>query len=121
MIIRTGIDLIEIARIEEVIKRHGTRYLERIYTATEIEQSGNKTESLAGRFAAKEACAKAIGTGIGIIGWKDVEIMVDEQNAPTLKLYGEAAKKAKELGLKTWSVSISHNLSNAVAIVVVIG
>jgi holo-[acyl-carrier protein] synthase len=121
MILRTGVDLIEIARIEEVINRHGKHYLERIYTAAELEQFGKQTESLAGRFAAKEACAKAIGSGIGDVSWKEIEILGDEQNAPTLKLYGVAEQKAKELGLSIWSVSISHSQSHAVAFVVALG
>ena len=121
MILRTGVDLIEIARIEEVINRHGRHYLERIYTPAELEQSGKQTESLAGRFAAKEACAKAIGSGIGDVSWKDIEILGDEQNAPTLKLYGVAEQKAKALGLSTWSVSISHSQSHAIAIVIALG
>src|SRR5260221_4523744 len=65
MKLATGVDLIEIARIEEVIARHGKRYLERIYTSAELAQCGKRTESLAGRFAAKEATAKALGCGIG--------------------------------------------------------
>ena len=121
MILRTGVDLIEIARIEEVIKRHGKHYLERIYTSAELEQSGQQTESLAGRFAAKEAFAKALGTGIGVVAWNEIEILGDEQNAPALKLYGAAEQKAKELGLSTWSVSISHSQSHAVAFVVALG
>ena len=121
MILRTGVDLIEISRIEEVINRHGKHYLERIYTPAELEQSGKQTESLAGRFAAKEAFAKALGTGIGEVAWKEIEILGDEQNAPTLKLYGAAEQKARELGLSTWSVSISHGQSLAVAFVVALG
>lgn len=121
MILRTGVDLIEIARIEEVVKRHGKRYLERIYTSVELEQCGQKTESLAGRFAAKEAFAKVLGTGIGVVAWNEIEILGDEQNAPALKLYGAAEQKAKELGLSIWSVSISHSQSYAVAFVVALG
>ena len=121
MQLRTGVDLIEVARIEEVVSRHGRRYLERIYTRAELEQAEKQIESLAGRFAAKEAVAKALGTGIGEIGWKEIEILGDEQRAPTLKLHGAAASKAKELGLTEWSVSISHSLSHAVAIAVALG
>ncbi len=121
MILRTGVDLIEIARIEEVIARHGKHYLERVYTSLELEQCGKRTESLAGRFAAKEAVAKALGTGIGDVAWKEIEILGDEQNAPTLTLRGAAEKKAKELGLITWSVSISHSQSHTVAMAVAIG
>lgn len=121
MILRTGVDLIEIARIEEVISRHGQHYLERIYTPAELEYCGKRAESLAGRFAAKEAVAKALGCGIGDVAWKEIEILGDEQNAPVLNLSGEAEKKAKELGLENWSVSISHSQSHSVAMVVAIG
>jgi holo-[acyl-carrier protein] synthase len=121
MKLATGVDLIEIARIEEVISRHGKHYLERIYTSNELEQCGKRTESLAGRFAAKEAVVKALGCGIGDVAWKEVEILGDEQNAPGLTLHGAAGQKATELGLLTWSVSISHSQSHCVAFVVAIG
>jgi holo-[acyl-carrier protein] synthase len=121
MILRTGVDLIEISRIEEVISRHGKHYLERIYTPAELEYCGKRVESLAGRFAAKEAVVKALGSGIGDVTWKEIEILGDEQNAPVLILSGEAEKMAKELGLSNWSVSISHSQSHSVAMVVAIG
>jgi holo-[acyl-carrier protein] synthase len=121
MILRTGVDLIEISRVSEVIARHGKHYLERIYTFAELEQCGKNVESLAGRFAAKEAVAKALGTGIGDVTWKEIEILGDESNAPMLHLYGMAAQTAKQLGLTEWSVSISHNQSHAVAFTVAIG
>lgn len=121
MKLATGVDLIEIARIEEVIARHGKHYLERIYTPAELAQCGRRVESLAGRFAAKEAVAKALGCGIGDVGWKEIEVLGDEQNAPQLTLHGEALKKANALGLSTWSVSISHSQSHSVALVVAIG
>jgi len=121
MILRTGIDLIEISRIEEVIARHGNHYLERIYTPAELRYCGKRAESLAGRFAAKEAVAKALGCGIGDINWKEIEVLGDEQNAPVLNLNGRAEQKAKELGLSIWSVSISHSQSHSVAVAVAIG
>jgi holo-[acyl-carrier protein] synthase len=121
MNLRTGVDLIEILRIEEVISRHGRHYLERIYTPAELALCGKRVESLAGRFAAKEAVAKALGCGIGDVTWKDIEILGDDQNAPSLTLHGVAAQKAAELGLTTWSVSISHSQSHAIAFVAVIG
>ena len=121
MKLATGVDLIEIARIEEVVSRHGKHYLERIYTPAELEHCGRRAESLAGRFAAKEAVAKALGCGIGDVQWKEIEVLGDEQNAPILTLYGMAEQKAKELGLETWSVSISHSQSHSVALVVAIG
>ena len=121
MNLRTGVDLIEISRIEEVVSRHGKHYLERIYTSAELELCGKRVESLAGRFAAKEAVVKALGSGIGEITWKEVEILGDEQNAPVLHLYGKAAQKAEALGLTSWSVSLSHSQSYVVAFVVAIG
>lgn len=117
----TGVDLIEISRIEEVVKRHGRHYLERIYTLAELELCGKRVESLAGRFAAKEAVAKALGCGIGDISWQEIEILGDEQNAPVLHLHGMAAEKANELGLANWSISLSHSQSHAIAFVVAIG
>lgn len=121
MKLATGVDLIEISRIEEVIARHGRHYLERIYTTAELEQCGKRAESLAGRFAAKEAVAKALGSGIGEVTWKEIEILGDDQNAPLLRLHGSAERKAKELGLTAWSVSISHSQSHSVALAVAIG
>jgi len=121
MVLRTGVDLIEISRIEEVVSRHGKHYLERIYTPAELEQCGKRTESLAGRFAAKEAVAKALGSGIGDVSWKEIEVLGDEQNAPVLILHGAAEQMAKGIGLTTWSVSISHSQSHSVALVVMIG
>jgi holo-[acyl-carrier protein] synthase len=121
MILRTGVDLIEIARIEEVVSRHGKHYLERIYTSAEMELCGKRAESLAGRFAAKEAVAKALGSGIGDVDWKEIEILGDDQNAPVLHLNGKAAQKSDKLGLKSWSVSISHDQSQVIAFAVAIG
>lgn len=121
MKLATGVDLIEIARIEEVIARHGKHYLERIYTSAELEYCGRRAESLAGRFAAKEAVVKALGCGIGDVSWKEIEVLGDEQNAPILILHAMAGEKARELGLTTWSVSISHSQSHVVAFVVAMG
>ena len=121
MNLRTGVDLIEISRIGEVVSRHGKHYLERIYTPAELDLCGKRAESLAGRFAAKEAVAKALGCGIGEVEWKEIEILGGEQNAPMLNLSGKAAQKAQELGLESWSLSLSHSQSDAVAFVVAIG
>jgi holo-[acyl-carrier protein] synthase len=121
MKLATGVDLIEIARIDEVVTRHGKHYLERVFTPAELVYCGKRAESLAGRFAAKEAVAKALGSGIGDVSWKEIEILGDEQNAPVLTLHGMAENKAKELGLTNWSVSISHSQSHSVAFVVAIG
>lgn len=121
MKLATGVDLIEIARIDEVVTRYGRHYLDRIYTPAELEQCGKRAESLAGRFAAKEAVAKALGCGIGDVGWQEIEVLGNEQNAPQLTLHGEALKMANKQGLSSWSVSISHSQSHSVALVVAIG
>ena len=121
MILRTGVDLIEIDRVQEVVRRHGDRYLERIYTPAELTQSHRNPQYLAGRFAAKEAVAKALGTGIGEVGWQEIEVLGDEQNAPILNLSGAARKRADKLGLTEWSLSISHSMTHAVAFAVAFG
>jgi len=121
MILRTGIDLIEIARIHAAIERHGERFLRRVFTPAELADCSGRSESLAARFAAKEAASKALGTGIGVVAWREIEILGDDLHAPLLRLYGAAAQKAQELGLTTWSVSLSHSQSQAAAVVVMVG
>jgi len=121
MKLSTGVDLIEIDRVERALKRHGRSFLERIYTPKEIAQFGKSLESLAVRFAAKEAVSKALGTGIGDVSWLEIEILHDEMDAPVLKLHGRAYQRADLLGLYTWSVSLSHTKTHAVAMAVAIG
>ncbi len=118
MILTTGIDLIEIDRIQSVIVRHGDRFLNRIFTAREIADCAGRSESFAARFAAKEAAAKALGSGFGKIAWDEVEIQRAENGAPSLILYGNAATLAKEIGIENWSVSLSHSHNHAIAMVV---
>ncbi len=121
MKLATGVDLIETQRIQDAIDRHGERFLKRVFTPAEIDLCQGRPESLAARFAAKEAAAKALGTGIGDISWQEVEVLNDEQKAPLLLLSGAAAQRARLLGLTTWSASLSHNLTQAIALVVGIG
>jgi holo-[acyl-carrier protein] synthase len=121
MKLSTGVDLVDIARIREAIERHGERFIARIFTETEQRESGGRCSSLAARFAAKEATAKALCCGIGDVGWLDIEVRGDENHAPHLYLHGAGAKLAEELGLSNWSVSLSHTESQAVAFVVAIG
>ena len=121
MVLRTGVDLIEISRIADVVSRHGKHFLKRVYTSSELDLYGKRIESLASRFAAKEAVAKALGCGIGDVTWKEIEVLEDDQRAPVLNLYGQAAQMTDELGLKDWSVSLSHSQSHALAFVVAIG
>ena len=120
-LLRTGVDLIEIERIRKAIDRHGDRFLTRVFTAAEVAQSCGRLESLAGKFAAKEAAAKALGTGVwrNGIGWLDFEVRKDpESGAPDLQLHQAAADRAARMGLDIWSLSISHDRTHAVAFVV---
>ncbi len=121
MNLATGVDLIEIMRVERALKRHGRSFLERIYTPNEIDLFGKSIESLAVRFAAKEAVGKALGTGIGDVSWQEIEILRDEMDAPVLHLHGQARQRANLMGLQAWSVSLSHTETHAIAFVVAIG
>ncbi|NCP15678.1 holo-[acyl-carrier-protein] synthase [bacterium] len=121
MILRTGIDLTDIARIHAAIERHGERFLRRIFTSAELKYCAGKDESLAVRFAAKEAVSKALGTGIGPVSWQEIEIRGGEYEAPAIILHDRAERIAKELRLTTWSVSLSHSETHAIAVVVAVG
>lgn len=121
MKLATGVDIIEIERIKDSITRNGERFLTRVYTTKEIALCGEDMASLAGRFAAKEAVAKALGCGIGDVRWQEIEVLRDDKRAPVLNLHGDAQKMADELGLETWSLSLSHTKTHAVAFVVAVG
>lgn len=118
MILRTGVDLIEIDRLETLNPAIRARFLRRVYTEKELEDSGMVWASLAGRFAAKEAVAKALGCGIGPVGWKEIEVLRGPQGEPMLELHGAAQQMASQLKLDTWSISISHTRTHAVAVAV---
>lgn len=114
-----GIDLIEIARIKGVWERHGQRFLERVFTPREVAQSRGKAARLAGRFAAKEATAKALGTGMRGVAWREIEVVQLRSGKPTLQLHGRAQRIAEQQGLRELAVSISDTDLLATAIVVV--
>ena len=118
MMLRTGVDLIEISRVTDTIARHGDRFLSRVFTTGELEYCKNNHASLAARFAAKEAVSKALGYGIGDVRWRDIEIAGDENRAPILLLHGAAENLAKDLRLTSWSISLSHTHEHAIAFVV---
>jgi holo-[acyl-carrier protein] synthase len=120
-ILRTGIDLIEISRLEELNPSIRQRFLERVFTPMELQQIGTSIPSLTGRFAAKEAVAKALGTGIGAISWQEIEIIRGPEGEPILTLSGHALEISRDLGLETWSISITHNRTTAAAVAVAIG
>lgn len=113
-----GVDIIEIERMARGIDRYGERFYDRFFTLLEKEQCRGRPASLAGRFAIKEAVGKALGTGIGDIAWKEIEVINDERGRPVLSLHGEAARLAAELGLGEWAISLSHTTSHAVGVAV---
>ena len=118
-IIAHGIDLVDFPRIQEMIDRHGERFLDRIFTKTEqayARNNKNGVEKLAGRFAAKEAILKLVGTGWrGKIAWTDIEVTNNAVGQPEVNLTGEVKAIAGRLGIKQISVSITHTANFAIA------
>ncbi len=119
--LRNGIDMIAIERIRKATDRHGDHFLRKLFTENERQYCGGKPEALAARFAAKEAAAKVLGTGIGPVNWTDLEVINDVCGRPELHFHGEAANLAEELGFKEWSLSLSHTDELAIASVVAMG
>ena len=122
MIVGLGIDIIEIDRIAEVYVRHRERFAQRILTDAErvyVLRHADPRQRLAGRWAAKEAALKALGTGLADgIGWKDAEILNDESGKPALHFHGKALVRARELGAVKYHVSITHSETVAMAQVI---
>ena len=126
MIVGTGVDLVEIGRVARSIERYGRRFLERVYTAQEIayceRKRRNAAESYAARFAAKEAGAKALGTGMGFgVGWRDIEVGREPAGRPLLVFHGRAAELAQAMGVVRASLSITHTETQAMAMVILEG
>ena len=125
MVIGTGTDLTEIARVARSITRFGERFLRRVYTAEEIAYCMRKksfAESFAARFAAKEAGAKALGTGISHgISWHEIEVRREAMGRPTLHLSGRAAELAQQLRVTRISLSLTHTHELAHALVIMEG
>jgi holo-[acyl-carrier protein] synthase len=122
MVLGVGTDLIEIPRIRQSIDRYGERFLSRVFTPREIaycQKKKNAAESFAARFAAKEAGAKALGTGISRgVGWLDLEVQREPGDRPTLVLTGRALERSRWLGVNTTSLSLSHSREVALAVVI---
>jgi holo-[acyl-carrier protein] synthase len=122
VIVGMGVDLAEVERIQKAIERHGEPFLRRVYTAAEreyCERFKNKYERYAGRFAAKEAAMKALGTGWRRgVRWVDFEVVRELGGRPTIRLDGEARKIAEELGVKRIALSITHTEAQALAQVI---
>ena len=121
MILGVGTDLMEIARIQQSIDRYGDRFLARVFTPREIaycQRKKNAAESFAARFAAKEAGAKALGTGISHgISWLELEVTREPTGRPLLQLSGRAADRARALGVTHISLSLTHSRDTALAVV----
>ncbi len=121
MTIRSGIDTIEISRLREINPTIKVRFIKRVFTEKEIQQARNRDEVLSGLFAAKEAVSKALGTGIGAVSWRDIEILHLHTGQPIVILHGKAKLVADKLRLEEWSVSISHDRNKAIAMAVALG
>jgi holo-[acyl-carrier protein] synthase len=117
----TGVDLIEIERIERSLTRFGDKMRDRLFTPQEQAYCAGKMTSLAGRYAIKEAVGKALGTGIGDVRWTDIEVVNDARGKPELILHNHAKDLAAELGLHQWSISISHTGTHAIGFAVGLG
>lgn len=127
-----GVDLVEVDRIAQAVTRWGHRFLERVFTSGELRDAGGRIASLAARFAAKEAAAKALGAGLrGLgapsgatpvpVGWHEIEVVRLPTGQPSLQLHGRAGERAAALGWHSISISLSHTRANAMASVVALG
>ncbi len=125
MIVGIGIDLCDTNRVRSLLDRYGERFVDRVFTESERGYCRNdrrRHECLGGRFAAKEAALKAIGTGLSQgIRWKDVELVTSERQPPRIEWHGRAAEIAAERGMKTCHVTITHDGGMAVAVVILEG
>ena len=118
-IIAHGIDLVDFPRIEKMVADHGQRFLDRVFTTVEQEYANtnkNRVQTLAGRFAAKEAILKLMGTGWrGRIKWTDIEVVNNKMGQPNVNLSGQVKKLADQFGIKHISISITHTANFAIA------
>ena len=125
MIVATGIDMVEIARLAAVFARRGERFRDRVFTAAEIaycEGRAEKLESYAARFAAKEAAMKALGTGWGEgVGWHDIEVRRSPAGIPSLEFHGRARERLNEIGAHRAHLSLTHSRGLALAQVILEG
>jgi len=120
-LLRSGVDLIEIDRIESSIARYGERFTRRVYTEGEIAYCAGRVTSLAARFAAKEAVSKLLGVGIqhrAGVDWREIEIVSADNGDPSVRLHGKALRRAREMGLNEIALSFSHTHAHAIAFVV---
>mgnify|MGYP001388399871 FL=1 len=116
--LHSGIDIIEIDRIQNVLIKHPKRFLRKIFTEYEINYCRGRATQLAARFASKEAAMKALGTGIRGVGWREVEVQRLRSGKPYIILHGRAKKRAESMGIKKIELSISHSKNLATAMVI---
>lgn len=116
--IATGIDIVEIGRIAELVERHGDRFRRRVFTDQEWADAAGRAESLAARFAAKEALIKALGSREPAL--HEIEVVRPPLSQPSLRLRGRAAEIARSQDVRELSVSLSHAQDHAIAVVVVV-
>jgi len=121
VILRTGIDLVEVSRLVDLKEGIRRRFFHRVFTERELAEAGGSEQYLAGRFAAKEAVSKALGSGIGSVGWKEIEVLRGSEGEPILVLGSRAQAFSDEAGIVSWSISISHTSQYAVALTVALG
>lgn len=124
MVLSVGVDMVEVERIQKALEdsRIGKRFRDRVFTAKEIQYCEGKRrgryESYAGRFAAKEAVMKALGRGWGAkVGWLDIEVARARSGKPEIVLHDKTARLANELGIRRWSLSITHTEQHGLAFV----
>jgi holo-[acyl-carrier protein] synthase len=122
VIVGLGIDIVEVARLAAALGRHGDHFVDRVFTDAEqtaCDARGDRILALAARFAAKEACLKALGTGWAEgLGFRDVEVVREGNQPPRLVLHGEAARSAETLGVVRSHVSLTHQPGTAAAVVI---
>jgi len=118
--IAVGIDIIEVGRVRRVFEHHGERFLRRVFTEAEVWQCRGKATRLAGRFAAKEAISKALGTGIHGVAWREMEVVQLRSGRPTVRLHGNAKRRAEMLGLSAFDVSIADLKDFSIAVAVAV-
>lgn len=125
MILGVGLDLLEVARISRALSEHGDRFLDRVFTEGELADCldrADRAQALAARFAAKEACLKALGTGWAHgLSFQQVEVTRAEGGKPVLRLHGEAARRAEALGVRKAHASLTHQRGTAAAVVILEG
>jgi holo-[acyl-carrier protein] synthase len=118
--VAVGIDIIEVGRVRKVFEKHGERFLSRVFTPNEVRQCRGKVSRLAGRFAAKEAISKALGTGLHGVAWREMEVVQLRSGRPTVTLHGNAKRRAELLGISAFDVSIADLAEFSIAIAVAV-